>query len=165
MNSATKSNQYSQNIWGKVNEQVVKYWEKMGKLNLWAGVMTAQKLQFENESHQKNREAEEAYVRKQVWGTQDGASPSEAEGDDMGNVYLGDVNHPAPIILPQPPQHNNQLATVTAMAALLGLGTLGGYMLSGGRKQEAPKQDQPAYLDESVSIGLGKWEDFFPDGQ
>lgn len=162
MNSQQPSNQSSMNpIWNEVSEKSMDYWEKMGKLNLWSGIMTAQKLQFENEAHQKNREAEESYVRKHVWGSEE----SSPDGDEVGNVYLGDVNnHPPTIIAPQ--QKTNHLLTAAALAAIFGAGGVAGYFLN--RPQEAAPPISlpvsPEFNDESVNIGLGQYEDYFPQG-
>jgi len=66
--------------------KTVTYWEKLGKLNILTGITAAQQLRWEAKQQQKNREAEEAYTRKTVWG-----QDSNNE-DEMGdNIYLGDV--------------------------------------------------------------------------
>lgn len=124
--------------------------------------MTAQKLQFENEAHQKNREAEESYVRKHVWGSEEKSS----DGDEVGNVYLGDVNNHPPTVI-APAQHKpNYLINAVALAALFGAGGLAGYLLSGKpTTPTAPPVEPQDFEDESVNIGLGKYEDYFPQGE
>jgi len=102
---------------------------------------------------QKNQEAESAYVRKNLWGV----GESKQEEDDMGTTILGDITHPAPIVITQPQQPQNSLLPIAlaAMAAIgipatLGVGALAGYMLT--------KQPAQTFQDETVSIGLGKIE-------
>lgn len=51
-----------------------------------------QQMKWEANSHRKNREAEEAHVRKTAWGSNDSNSEEE-----MGDVtYLGDITHHHP---------------------------------------------------------------------
>jgi hypothetical protein len=127
--------------------------------------MAAQKIQFENEAHQKNREAEESYVRQKVWGTE--GSSSGGEGDEVGNVYLGDINHPAPVIFAPEPKRGPSAATIAALIAALAFtgisGMAAGYLFSSGRK--APPASDANFEVDSIKIGLGTYEDLFPQGE
>jgi len=144
----------------KMNDLVIQYWNKRGKLNLWSGVLGAEQLEREQLSHARNREAEEAYVRKTAWGSTQGEA-DVSEADDMRQTVLGDINHPAPIIMP--PQQNNTLATLALLAASavpIGLGGAAlGYMLRPSAPEQ-PVAPMPAFDDETVTIGLGRIEDY-----
>ena len=111
---------------------------------------------------QRNREAESAHVRKTVWGEQGNGASEDAE-DDMGHTILGDVNHPAPIIMPQ--QSSSLAPVAILLAGLLAGGASGaaaGYFLSPSGKGDAD-ENAPAFEDESVSIGLGRIEDYLQE--
>jgi len=113
---------------------------------------------------QRNREAESAHVRRTVWG-ESGAATTEADTgeEDMANTILGDVTHPAPIIMP-PPQQSSPVATAALM--MLGLaaggaaGGAAGYLLAGKQPEPAETAEPVSLEDGTVSIGLGRIEDY-----
>jgi hypothetical protein len=119
-------------------------------------------LERESNSHYKNREAEEAHVRRSVWGYEPGTESgtgSEAENvsDKMRDTVLGDVIHPTPIIMP--PQERSSAAwpivAGLALASLLptaAIAGVAGYLLS----RPAEQIEAPEFDDESVSVGLGR---------
>ena len=119
-----------------------------------------QSLQANAREQQKNQEAESDFVRRKLWGQGGQSGGNENETDDMGHTILGDINHPAPIIMPQP---QSSLPTIAALAATLAAGGLAGYLLS-RPDQPAPQPIQqieaPSFDDSSVSIGLGRIEDY-----
>lgn len=139
-----------------MKDRVMEYWEKMGRLNLLTGTIGAGNLKREGDLHYKNREAEDAHVRKTVWG-QDGQTEGD-EGESMRDTVLGDINHPTPIIMPQqssawPIVAGLAIASLLPTAAIAGIA---GYLLSRSDVQvEAPEFD-----DESVSVGLGRIDDY-----
>ena len=149
--------------------KTVSYWEKMGKLNLWSGILGVHQLRDNHVAHMKNREAEDAHVRKTVWGSEE---TGDEEPDDMGNTILGDVTYPAPVIVPQQPTTQPQQSNVAPMlagmalgASLLGLPAAGilGYMLAQPDSTPEPAVESVEFADESVSIGLGRIEDYLKD--
>lgn len=149
----------TENPWPEINRRNIDYWTKMGRLNLWSGILGHEKLENEVESHRKNREAEESHVRKTVWGYEDG---SDREGEEMRQTVLGDLNnYQSPS--PPPPQKQSSLPTIAALAATLAVGGVLGYVLNND-KPAAPKQEPPAFDDSSVSIGLGRIEDYMKNG-
>lgn len=128
-------------------------------MSSWAGVAATEALIDGQEELQKNREAESAKVRKQLWDADD----KSGQDDEMRQTVLGDINHPAPIIMQQP-QQNNTLATVAALAAMIAAGGMGGYLLankSGGEQEKTVSQ--PNFQDSSVDIRLGKIEDYLSE--
>jgi hypothetical protein len=129
----------------------------MGRLNLLSGVIGANNLKRETDSHHKNREAEESYVRRTVWGSEEAETP---EDESMRDTVLGDIIHPTPIIYP-PKQSSIMPALLgTLVGAGIPLALLAGYMLSQPDDSKPPKFD-----DESVNVGLGRIEDYFPSAQ
>lgn len=138
----------------------------MGKLNLWTGILGVEQIKREQLSHMKNREAEDSHVRKTVWGYEEGGRVNSEE--DMGTVILGDnIQNPAPVIQ-QPPPQNSVLPVIAA--ALLGAAVpaagVVGYLAS---RQPAPAvtpsppQSPSIFNDESLSVGLGRYEDYFSE--
>lgn len=106
---------------------------------------------------QRNREAESAKVRRDVWG-EEPTMPSEEE---MRQTVLGDINYmqPAPPQQPQQPQSNMPAIALAALLSTLG-GGLAGYYFSSKNQPEVP-----AFDDESVRLGLGRIEDYLTKGE
>lgn len=77
-----------------------------------------------------------------------------------GQTVLGDITHPTPIVV----AGGNQSSSIPALAALAagamipGAG-IAGYAVSKMLEQDPPPAVQPAE-DTSVSIGLGRLEDY-----
>ncbi|NNE62383.1 MAG: hypothetical protein HKN35_15935 [Woeseia sp.] len=112
---------------GNIRERTVKYFDRKGRLELLSGVTAEQQLRWNAQQERKNREAEDAAVRKHFG---EEAKPEE-EGEDVGdNIVLGDVtethNHPAPI-QPPPPTPSPTAGLAKTLAALglaaAGIGT------------------------------------------
>lgn len=142
-----------------LKNQAIDYWKRRGLLQLWTGVIGNQRLQHENDATRKNREAEEAHVRKNVWGYTD---PEQSE-DDMGHTILGDINNPAPVVYPPPQASVLPALAAAALGALVPAAGIGGYLLSQGVHRSG-SQTEPtpatAHDDESVNLGLGRIEDY-----
>lgn len=108
----------------------------------------------------KNMAAENSHVRRSVWGS----AESTEDTDDMGsggNIVLGDVQHPAPIVIAGNSGGGSDLIKGLAIAALgaaiPGAG-LAGYLISNALDKVTPVVqpiDQPDF-----SVGLGKIEDY-----
>lgn len=132
---------------------VTKHWERLAKLKAWMGVIANQKLHHEAQRQQKNQEAEERAVRKGLWG-----SSESDEAEDMGHVILGDV-----ITEQTSKSTDSALKTIVALALA---GTLGaGGLLTGAAAtylltKPQPTAPVPDTSDESVSLGLGRIEDY-----
>lgn len=117
-----------------------------------------QSLAAEN---RRNSEAEAAHIRRTLWGATD--QPSVTESDDMGNTILGDIQYPAPIVVSQPAAQSSPLTTAALLLAMMlptgaAAGAIG-YLLA--RPQQTTNQTSPqSYQDETISLGLGRIEDF-----
>ena len=144
-----------------MGHKTIQYWEKMGKLNLLNGILGAENLRRESDAHFKNREAEEAHVRKTVWGKED--SP---EVEDMSNTVLGDVTYVVPQQATAPsvlPKLAMGALAATALVSTLAAGGLGGYLFSTLLKPSAV--DPPSFSDGTVNLGLGRIEDYLQPKQ
>jgi len=145
----------------ETTSRIRKYWDKKGRLNLWAGAIANNGLQQHQQRQAKNQEAEDSYVRRKAWEECPGAS---TVSDDMGHTILGDVTNPTPIVIHSTQPQSNGLVKVLAGAAiaagLLGIPAAGviGYGVS---QWAAEKTDSKpvATEDTSLDIGLGKFED------
>ena len=107
--------------------------------------LAGQRQEHDNESHRRNRDAEEQHARKHVWGYQ------EPEGDDdmQGSTFLGDVTV-------QNPKQSNLMPALLAMA---GAGVAGYFINQALTTPTPPAVGEPA-IDTSVTIGLGRIEDY-----
>lgn len=133
------------------------------KLETLTGLLGIQSLQKHAATKAADREAESRWAREKLWGSKEIADADQgSQADDVNTTILGDVTHPAPIIMNQPPASNPLLpVALAAMAAvgvpgLLGAGVIAGYLLS----PKAPKVEPVEFNDETLRIGLGKIEDY-----
>lgn len=137
---------------------------RRGKIQSLAELTAVQNLQETAAENRRNNEAEGASVRRALWGEQAGSAEKTNGDSDVGTTVLGDITHPAPIIMhtPNPPQQN-PLITAAALALTLGVGGAAGYMLTNKGPAVAdpqPPAAQPGFNDSSVEIGLGRIEDY-----
>jgi hypothetical protein len=139
--------------WREASKQVLEtFYRNKAKINNLAGLTAVQSLQANSKQQLANQEAENRWARKNLWG-----SDLKAEDDDMGTTILGDITHPAPVVI-QPPQSN--IGTILGLVGTIAAAGMGGYMYatSGGDEQQ---QQQPANLSyEGYNVGLGKAEDY-----
>jgi hypothetical protein len=135
-----------------------KYGEQAGKIFQWARLGAVEDMHAQWDEQQKNREAESAAVREKAWGA--GSGETMASDDEMRQTILGDVTHPAPVVI-TPQQQSTTLQTAVLAAALTAAAGMGGYMLAGKDTTEpvTPSPDV-SFDDSSVTIGLGKIEDY-----
>jgi hypothetical protein len=143
-------------------EKVVRFLDKKGKLELWAGTIAAKGLAFGQQQQELNQSAEDAYTRRQLWGE----SATNQKADDMGgHTILGDIIVPSQPQQQQVPQGSGigkVLAGAALGASLLGIPGAGvaGYLLN--QLQQRPQQQtiqQPQQTGETVDLGLKKIED------
>lgn len=145
----------------------LKHLERRSKLSHLAALTAVEDLQAKAEESQKNNAAESAAVRRSLWGEEVTGKQSD---DEMRTTILGDVTHPAPVVISQPQQPQSLLPMVAlALAAsmpLTGAAGVIGYLLANRTQQAAPlapaapTQD---YRDSTVKIGLGRIEDLVKD--
>jgi hypothetical protein len=145
-------------------QKVVNYLNRKGKLELWSGVLANQMIQDHQTEQRKNQEAEGAFVRRQIWGE----SAQETSEDDMHTqTILGDVNHPAPIVIAGQQPSGSSLAKVLAglaIGTLIPTAGIGGFaiskLLQAPTQQSATPEEKPKeFTDESLDIGLMRFED------
>ncbi|MAT51137.1 MAG: hypothetical protein CMK32_08140 [Porticoccaceae bacterium] len=139
-------------------QTALEHGKEMGKIFNWARLGAVEDMQEQWREQQLNREAESSAARRQFV-SPDVQMQSQAD-EEMRQTILGDVNNPPAIIMPQ--QQSSNLGTVAALAAAtLGLGGAAGYILADKSSDSTqPPAVQRSVDDESVSIGLGRIEDF-----
>ena len=123
------------------------------KLETLTGLLGIKALQSHQAETEKNVQAENQRIRKDLWGYQE---PKEGE-DVNSQTILGDVTHPTPIIIngQQSSGALKTLAILTAGALIPGAG-IAGYLAS--QMLDKP-QKAPAIEDKSLDLGLLKFED------
>jgi len=138
----------------KLRKSVLNRW----KLETLTGLMGYRAMQHHQSETEKNIQAENQHVRKKMWGYDEKSNPTA--DNEMRDTILGDVTHPAPIIMPQP-QTQSPIPAL-ALAAVTGLA---GYWLATRDTPtliapDRPKIVSPEFDDTSISIGLGRIEDY-----
>lgn len=167
--SSSTSSETSHNILDQARKAGLARW----KLETLTGLLGIRALTHHQSETEKNQRAENAAVRKRVWGSDGGTSGSES-GDDMaGSTILGDVTHPAPVIIAGGQQQSSGLAKTLAglaIGALIPTAGVGGFLASQivdrvpGLQPQQPSsttviQNTPEQT-ERVDVGLGKIEDY-----
>lgn len=136
---------------------LIDFYKTRAKIQSLVELTAVQDLQAKATENQRNSEAEAAHARRVAWGAKD-----EPVEDDMATTVLGDIttNHPAPIIM----QAASSPLLPIALS-LLGFGAgavVASYLID--NKAPAPvEQTIPEFDDETVSIGLGRIEDYITD--
>jgi len=139
-------------------ETLRRHLDRQGRLEQWILVEGFNWMKDSMKRQAANEEAENRWWRKTVTG--ESQPVDNADDEEMGNIMLGDVNHPAPVVISPPPQ-SNSIQTALLATALSALAGVGGYLLAG--KDSEPSQvpnNQVEFDDSSVTIGLGKIEDY-----
>lgn len=134
---------------------VVSHWTNLAKIKQWLGVTAVQNLEDEAERIRKNREAEESYVRRKVWG-----SSEESTGDEeMRQTVLGDYN------ITQIPQQSSSLGPLILGAGLLAAGAglpIAAYLASQPKAVTPAKNttiNQGLDEDTTIQLTLPEWSE------
>lgn len=137
------------------------------KLETWTKTLGIQGLAASQQTLQKNQEAMSRATRRQLWGEEE-----NAEGEEMpGHTYLGDVNHPTPVIVTGAQGGNSLGPLLAAALGMLGpAGAVGGYFLNQMMQQQAKAPDpivQPGANTtvinrENLQMQLLREEDLIP---
>ena len=142
-------------------EKVASHWETMGKLKQYLGLLAARHIKRRADSNHKNMDAEEKYVREQMWG-----ATEKDSGDEVSDqTVLGDIFSV---------KTGSGVGSLAKTLLAVGLGTsiptAGGIYLAdkylpellGRAKPETSEVEQTDEPD--IEFGLGKLEDYFPNG-
>jgi len=148
MNSTASSE--TSPIVNRVMKAAVSRW----KLEALTGLLGVKALQAHQAESQKNMQAENQRIRKDLWGYQE---PEEGE-DVNSQTILGDVTHPTPIIINGQQQSGGALKTLAILAAgaLIPGAGIGGYLASQWLNQKPVARE---IEDKSLDLGLLKFED------
>ena len=127
------------------------------KLETLTGLMGIKALQSHQAETEKNVQAENQRIRKDLWGYQE---PKEGE-DVNSQTILGDVTHPTPIIIngQQSSGALKTLAIIAAGALIPGAG-IAGYLASQLLKPTTTETTSPE--DQTLDLGLLRFEDLEP---
>ena len=148
MTSATSSE--TSPIVNRVMKAAVSRW----KLEALTGLVGIKALQSHQAETQKNIQAENQRIRKDLWGYQE---PQEGE-DVNSQTILGDVTHPTPIII-NGQQSSGALKTLAILAAgaLIPGAGIAGYFASQLLKPTTTETTAPE--DQTLDLGLLRFED------
>lgn len=156
MNSTASSETQLQPLLEKVAKAGISRW----KLEALTGLLGIRSLQNHQAETEKNVQAENQRIRKELWGYTEPA----ATGEDMANqTILGDVTHPTPIIIAGQQQQSSILPTLAALAIgtmIPGAG-IAGYLAAQMLTKPAPVVAPigKPITDESLDVGLGRFKD------
>lgn len=144
-------------------DRVVSFLEKKGKLELATGLIGLKGLSFGQKQQEKNQAAEDAFVRRTLWGETKETKQDEAE-DDVGHTILGDnIVHQPPVIVTgqQSSGFGQLLGAALAGASLLGIPGAGVAAYLYGKSQAEPQKPSTTVVEkiEDVGLGLLKFED------
>ena len=128
------------------------------KLETLTGLLGIKALQSHQAETEKNVQAENQRIRKDLWGYQ------EPKEDVNSQTILGDVTHPTPIII-NGQQSSGGLKTLAILAAgaLIPGAGIAGYFASQLLKP-TPKQTT-APEDQTLDLGLLRFEDLEKQGR
>ena len=137
------------------------HFKKMAGLTTLARQAAVQSLMDHEAESQRNQRAEGAFVRRTLWGAKE--DEQDGEQDEMRQTIVGDVTNPTPVII-QPPQQSNTLGTIAAIVAAMATGGILGPTVLSALKPTAPTaqpmQQPQGFTDSTVSVGLGKLENY-----
>ena len=143
------------------------------KLETLTGLLGIRSLTHHQSETEKNQRAENSAVRRKLWGSQNNETGG-SEDDMAGSTILGDVTHPAPVIIAGGQQSSGLAKTLAGLAigALIPTAGVGGFLASQlvdrvpalQQLQQPPSsttviQNTPEQ-PERVDVGLGKIEDY-----
>ena len=129
------------------------------KLESLTGLLGIRALQNHQSETEKNMQAENQRIRKELWGYD-----SPAASEDMANqTILGDVTHPTPIVIQgqQSSGLGKVLAGAAIGAALLGIPAAGavGYLASQYLQNPSVVPPTDSIETETIDLGLLRLED------
>jgi len=123
------------------------------KLEALTGLLGIKALQTHQAESQKNMQAENQRIRKELWGYDE-----PPVSDEMNQTILGDVTHPTPIVINgQQSSGIGKVLAGLAIGALIPAAGLGGYLLNQSQPQK-PAESTPIET-ETVDLGLLRLED------
>jgi hypothetical protein len=166
MSSATSS-ETSHDVLTQARKAGLARW----KLETLTGLLGIRSMTHHQSETEKNQRAENAAVRRKLWGSQKNEGGG-SEGDMAGSTILGDVTHPAPVIIAGGQQSSGLAKTLAGLAigALIPTAGVGGFLASQlvdrvpALQPQQPSsttviQNTPEQADR-VQMGLGKIEDY-----
>jgi hypothetical protein len=145
----------------KVGKAALSRW----KLETLTGLLGMRSLQHHQAETEKNISAENQCVRKKLWG-EESEQTADSEGS-MGHTVLGDYHSPQPIVISGQQSSGSglgKLLAAVAIGTLIPTAGIGGFAISKllqgpTRQSETPATEPKEFTDESLDIGLLRFED------
>ena len=143
-------------------DRVVSFLDKKGRLELATGLIGLKGLSFGQRQQEKQQTAEDAFVRRTLWGETKDTKQAETEDDVSGHTILGDniVHQPPVIVTGQQSSGLGQLVGAAVLgASLLGIPGAGVAAYLYGKSQQPAATNTTIEKIEDVGLGLLKFED------
>jgi len=131
------------------------------KLETLTGLLGVKSLQHHQRESEKNQAAENRAARMTMWGSKEKFEDAEDMG---GHTILGDVTHPAPVIIAGQQQGSGLgkvLAGAALAAGLIGIPGAGiaGFLLNQYLQRPQPQVTPQPSEDNTVDLGLSHWDE------
>lgn len=134
----------------------VNFLQQQGKLRILNRLLGHKALDSHRKRTDANLAAEDAAVRRAMYGDVGGAESSE----DMSQTILGDVTNPTPIVIHTQPQGSGIGKALVGAAIAVGfIGIPAAGIIGYGASQLMDKTPAETTGDNTLDIGLGRFED------
>ena len=134
-------------------ERVISFLDKKGKLELATGMVGLRGLLFGQKQQEKQQSAEDAFVRRKLWGE----CPETKEAEDVGgHTILGDIVQQPPVIVAGQSSGLGQLIGAALVgASLVGIPGAGIASYLYAKSQNEPVKPYTTVIERSEDLGLG----------
>jgi hypothetical protein len=154
VNTTTSSETPHPSLLNQVRKAGLNRW----KLETLTGLLGYRALQHHQRETEKNTQAENKAVRKQLWNADEPDEP----GEEMGSTILGDVTHPTPIVVAGSGESGLMKTLVgLAIGAMIPTAGVAGFLASQLLTPKAvPTVQQREQDTETMELGLGQLSEF-----
>lgn len=135
-------------------DRVVSFLDKKGKLELATGMVGLRGLLFGQKQQEKQQSAEDAFVRRKLWGE----CPETKEAEDVGgHTILGDIVQQPPVIVTgqQSSGLGQLIGAALVGASMLGIPGAGVAAYLYGKAQNEPAKPSVEVIEQREDLGLG----------
>ena len=136
-------------------DRVVSFLDKKGKLELATGMVGLRGLLFGQKQQEKQQSAEDAFVRRKLWGE----CPETKEAEEVGgHTILGDIVQQPPVIVTGQQQSSGLGSLIGAAlvgASLVGIPGAGIASYLYAKSQNEPAKPSVEVIEQREDLGLG----------